>query len=196
MRSVDGGRSWRFVFGDATSDGNVPRILLDNNGTIWFIANWVPSGVVFHSTNGGLTWRNRTPDGSQGPRGLLWDDVSVTPDGRVWLVATQGSMPDDLPDPRGESGVVVSSDSGETWQRVSPLGPSIAFRFLPAGDTLYAVSQEAGNQLGVFRLRLGRSHWDEIVVSPGIAGGLSATLDDEGRLVVGTAGTGVWRMEW
>jgi hypothetical protein len=66
------------------------------------------------------------------------------------------------------------------------------------GDTLYIVTdrQFDGAQLGVFRLRPGRSRWDEVVVPSGIAAGLSATVDDEGRLLVGTAGAGVWRMEW
>jgi hypothetical protein len=64
---------------------------------------------------------------------------------------------------------------------------------------LYVVSQQGlqgGDQLRVFRLRRPFRRWNEISVLPGIAGGLSATLDDEGRLLVGTAGTGVWRMEW
>jgi hypothetical protein len=63
---------------------------------------------------------------------------------------------------------------------------------------LYVISRLDGypGELDVFRLRPGSIQWDAIRVRPGIAGGLSATLDDEGRLLVGTAGTGVWRMEW
>ena len=157
---------------------------MDSSANVWLVRNstaptfsGIPCASVYHSTDGGLTWRKSSPCS-----GTPMSDVYVAPDGRLWVA--------------GGGVVRFSLDRGDSWGEISLKSDGVVHRILPAGDTLYAVSQEAGNQLGVFRLRLGRSRWDEITVSPGIAGGLSATLDDEGRLLVGTAGTGVWRMEW
>ena len=190
MQSTDGATTWRIrsILSDTTAvawDGYIPSISVDSSANVWLVRNSTaptiggpPCAFVYHSTDGGLTWRKSSPCA-----GTPLSDVYVAPDGRLWLA--------------GGSAVRVSLDRGDTWE-LSLKSDGVVHRILPAGDTLYAVSQQGrdGGQLRVFRLRPLGSHWDEITVSPGIAGGLTATLDDEGRLLVGTAGTGVWRMEW
>lgn len=198
MKSTDGGTTWRFVLGDTTSTwaGYVPSIFVESGANIWLARNYtgpstsfVPGGTVYHSTDGGLSWRSMVPFSSH--QSLL-SDVYAAPDGRLWLLLTIG--------------VMFSADGGETWvgslssvtmgRPVGGLGHTT--QIIPAGDTLYVISRLDGypGELDVFRLRPGSMQWDAIRVRPGITGGLSATLDDEGRLLVGTAGTGVWRMEW
>jgi hypothetical protein len=200
MRSTDAAHSWRAVFGDTTVENDVPRISIDQNGIVWVAANWVTACCVFHSADGGLTWDGRTPSGSLRYGGSWWSDVSVTEDGRLWMVAAAILRPDDPRLPEGTNTVAVSRDSGATYDlaRMSHRGALLAIhlRFFSAADTLYTIAQQAGNALGVYRLRPGHTTLDEISASPGVAGGLSATLDAGGRLLVGTAGTGVWRMEW
>jgi hypothetical protein len=189
MQSADGGKSWSSWIGVY----GVVRIFWENRNDVWLansfsrnLGDTVREGYVYHSIDAGRFLWSRAPESGVGFASPM--DVLVTPDGRVWLAG---------------AGVAVSKDRGNTWElSLNPrLGGELVgliTSILPAGDTLYVVSQQgaAGARLGVFRLRPGRSRWDAIVVPQGTASGLSATLDDEGRLLVGTAGTGVWRMEW
>lgn len=48
------------------------------------------------------------------------------------------------------------------------------------------------NRLRLYRLPGGEGEWEAIDVPSDVRGGRSATLDSRGRLVVGTAGSGVW----
>jgi photosystem II stability/assembly factor-like uncharacterized protein len=207
IQSPDGGESWRFSFGDTVSHGDIPSIWLESNGTVWFVANLADdTRSLFYSTDGGATWHGATVYGTdRGDRPLILNDGFVSGNGRLWLAGTQARMPTDPPHP---TIVVASTDTGETLEHAllsqrtlaqagpKRMGASGALAFIAARDTLYAVSQQAGNVLAVFRLRPGKTMWDVIDVEPGIAGGLSAALDAQGRLLIGTAGAGVWRMEW
>ncbi len=171
---------------------HVHKIFWEDSHDAWLVTNfpygdWTSSpnpdirGYLYHTIDAGrILWR-KIPESRpifQDPR-----DVHLTSDGRLWVAG---------------AGVLVSDDRGDNWE--ISLHPSagdrtgIVNQMLNHGDTLYIVTDRQGDgaQLGVFRLRPGRSRWDAIVVPQGIAGGLSATLDDEGRLLVGTAGTGVW----
>ena len=178
MQSADGGRSWS----SWVEIWGVFKIFWEDHQNAWLVTS---SGYLYHTIDAGrILWR-KIPES----RPIFTDprDVHLTSDGRLWVAGP---------------GVLVSDDRGDNWE--ISLHPSagdqagIVNQMLNHGDTLYIVTDRQGDgaQLGVFRLRPGRSRWDEVVVPSGIAAGLSATVDDEGRLLVGTAGAGVWRMEW
>jgi hypothetical protein len=203
MLSGDGGETWHFVFGNAASEGTIPSIRADASRTIWLVANYLQTGSLFHTADRGNKWYGRWVDGTEPHYGgdfnyVHLDDVAVTEGGRIWLAITFGNW-----NTPSYAAVGVSRDTGKTVERASASGPAgmvgsvvTPMTFAIAADTLYAVGQQEGNQLAVYRLRPGRTSWDAITVPPGPAGGVSAAFDDQGRLLVGTAGTGVWRIEW
>jgi len=73
---------------------------------------------------------------------------------------------------------MVSEDAGETWQR------SLRADYM-------AISAQI--RLGGDLLRAGS--WETTDVPSEVRGGRSASVDSRGRLVVGTAGSGVWVWE-
>jgi hypothetical protein len=91
-----------------------------------------------------------------------------------------------------------SDDGGETWEySVTEGGLVRALAFL--GNRLYAASMAVtapGDRRPITRLRLHAtsdgSQWDSLVLPEGIRGGLSMMVDSLGRLLIGTAGSGVW----
>lgn len=185
MQSSDGGRSWPSFNPEMWG---IVRIFWQNEAEVWLVTNFTQDladppgtrfGYLLHTIDGGKTWR-QIPE--SWPAFANPRDMYAAPEGRVWLAG---------------AGVAVSRDEGNTWD-LSLKSVGLVNRIVTFADTLLVVSQrgEGDGQLGIFRLRPGQTKWDVLQVPLWIAGGLSAALDDHGRLLVGTAGTGVWRMEW
>ncbi|MFQ5702618.1 MAG: WD40/YVTN/BNR-like repeat-containing protein [Gemmatimonadales bacterium] len=191
LRSDDAGLTWDFVLGDLKDlGGDAPSIVAsaDVAGQV-FAAVGSPLGtfLVYRSTDGGDTWDFVIPF----PRAeipiysLALDPLRQT----LWA---------------GMDGLVArSDDKGETWQVeevnvgiVSALvllrGDLLAVELVPDLDKGCGKGQFNG-LLALHRLQGGAEEWDEIAVPPGICGALSATVDSLARLVIGTAGSGVWR---
>lgn len=184
MRSGDAGRTWERVFGDIAPANEIAGITVRDDGVIWAAASIRPAAVRFigllYSADQGDSWGELYYGGET-------RQIYAAPDGRVWLARIDG--------------VMVYSDRDQSWNLhlspttvEHPVGEAVTV--LPAADTLYAVTNLVDyGEVGVFRLRPHRSEWDVIRVPLEIRRALSAAIDNQGRLLVGTATTGVWRME-
>jgi hypothetical protein len=185
FRSQDGGRTWQRVFGDTASNGDVSSISASVDGAIWGVALVTQPFAQFHglvhSKDQGSHWLVVRSRGRP-------HDIHAAPDGRVWMAR--------------DDGVRFYSERDETWDGVlssttveHPVGAGVTV--LGDGDTVYAVTRiEGSGEVGVFRVLPGRARWDVIRVPLDVTDALCATVDEHGRLLIGTAGAGVWRMEW
>lgn len=185
LRSQDAGRTWQHVFGDTALNSDVSSLSARADGAIWasaLVRNAFSEfyGLVY-SEDQGNDWLVVRSAGR--PR-----DIYAAPDGRVWMAR--------------DDGVRFYSERDETWGGIlssttveHPVGAGVTV--LGDGDTVYAVTLlEESGEVGVFRVLPGRTRWEVIRVPLDVAGALSATVDERGRLLIGTAGAGVWRAEW
>ncbi len=198
LRSEDGGKTWQYVLGAKGFAGQgVQSILVSpaRDGMVWAsIINSFGESAVHRSGDWGDTWERFVPF----PRvelpiyGLALDPRNTS---RLWAGL--------------DAGVIGSEDAGETWA-VSLVAD---YTTIPAliwlGEELIAIgmyrnfdTNEAGdpigeeiNRLRLYRLPGGVGKWEKIDVPSDVRGGRSATIDARGRLVVGTAGSGVWVWE-
>ena len=191
IRSTDGGEAWEFVSGTLDMfGGRVTGIAFDPADSKRMVAsanNAFGGGVVFTSDDAGSTWRWIEPIPNAE---LRFSDIFIDPRvrDRIWM-AVQGR-------------VLRSDDYGDTWQgslRADGVARLIC-QILFDGSTLYAVGTEFPvpdepqnfEDLVVFRLRDGEDEWKKFVGPDEAQGALSGTLDSEGRVIVGTTGSGVW----
>ena len=194
LRSDDAGLTWDFVLGDLKDlGGDAPSIVAsaDVAGQV-FAAVGSPLGtsLVYRSTDGGDTWDFVIPF----PRNEISIFTLVLGPGGQTLWASMGGL------------IARSDDRADSWQiSLTGIGNAklvFAGADLMAPQFLLDISNDScGDTNGEFnhgslalhRLRGGAEEWDEIPVPPGICGALSSTVDSQGRLVIGTAGSGVWR---
>jgi photosystem II stability/assembly factor-like uncharacterized protein len=190
LRSDDGGQSWTYVLFDETSTGQgVHSILISprHDGMMW----------ASLQTPLGVSWIHRSPDWGDSWQGSLpfprleaaFYSLMVDPEVPTTLWAGM------------DGGVIRSDDEGETWA-VSLSEDASVTDLLSANGDMLAVANHiefpdslgpVTEQLRLYRRSKGTQTWASIQVAPEIGGSLSATLDAQGRLVVGTRGTGVWR---
>lgn len=187
LKSEDGGRNWRFVWGGKDQFGGgigTIGVSQQGDGRVWAGGQTAfDAAVLVRSADHGDTWTDALPLGAQSS--LLEVVVGdLERPGHVWAAF-------------GGAGVWRSDDGGTNWERSLDVNVYVhALVFL--GGALYAVSRELmqlpddqlGEKLRVFRFRSG---WDELIV-PAAHGGLSAIVDRNGHLVVGTSASGVWRL--
>jgi len=185
LRSEDYGATWEFVFGSADSrGGGIGSITVSaaGAGRVWAGGQTAfEAGVVLLSENGGSAWDVVL---ARGPVNVvLSDPVSGS---RVWAGI-------------GGGGVDRSDDAGRTW-RNSLAAKVWVHELVFLDDLLYAVGRETSfvegqgfrEPLRLFRLDSPDGGWQE-VATPELPAGLSATVDQNGYLVIGTNGGGVWR---
>lgn len=198
LRSEDGGRTWRYVLGEQGFLGQgVWSIAVSpaRDGTVW--ASVIGSfgvSTVARSRDWGDSWEGFAPwPGVERPiYGLAVDARNAS---RLWAGL--------------DGGAILSEDAGETW-RASLVAdyttiPALVWldgNLLAIGMYRNFDTNEAGdpigeeiNRLRLYRLRGGAGAWEEMDVPSDVGGGRSATIDSRGRLVVGTAGSGVWVWE-
>lgn len=185
LRSDDGGRHWWLSWGNEGCWGpGVNSIKVSSDGGVWVAGeSALFSAYVMYSANGGESWEAYfpTPTQDNAVYSLVLDPYT---EDRLWA-GVQG-------------GVMRSDDGGETWEySVTEGGLVRALAFL--GNRLYAASIAVtgpGDRRPITRLRLHAtsdgSQWDSLVLPEGIRGGLSMMVDSLGRLLIGTAGSGVW----
>lgn len=190
LRSDDGGASWTFVFGSEDSWGQgIHSISVgpDGTGQVW-AGGQSALGVapIFRSEDHGTTWEVGFPANRSefAVRSVLGDPS--TP-GRVWAGLT-GSV-------EGAS-VIRSDDGGSSWTPSLSAGIPVYDLVVHTG-IVYAVGRDftdTGNdRLAVFRHE-GHDTWVQISTPSSARGGLAATVTEVGELIVGTAGSGVWRV--
>ena len=144
FRSLDGGKTWKKVLGDANV-GAVDVVIDPSNPQVIYAGLWNtrrppwftyaptngPGGGIFKSTDGGNTWKrlsNGLPTGVIGRTGIA---VAPTNPNRVYAVVdclTPEAAPGHEP-PQGApagagaapgtGGVFRSDDAGETWTKLS-----------------------------------------------------------------------------
>ncbi len=195
LRSDDAGLTWDFVLGDPKENGGADATSIvasaDVDGQI-FAAVGSPLGtfLVYRSTDGGDTWDFVIPF----PRNEISIFTLVLGPGGQTLWASMGGL------------IARSDDGADSWQiSLTGIGNAklvFAGADLMAPQFLLDISNDScGDTNGEFnhgslalhRLRGGAEVWDEIPVPPDVCGALASTVDSQGRLVIGTAGSGVWR---
>jgi len=187
LRSEDNGATWEFVFGSADDRGaGIGSITVSSagDGQVWAGGeSALGAGVVLRSENGGETWEVVFPVGAA-VNVILSDPVSAS---RVWAGI-------------GGGGVRRSDDAGRNWRK-SLAAEVWVYELVFLDDLLYAVGRETSfvegqgfrERLRLFRLESPDGGWQE-VGTPELPGGLSAVVDQNGYLVIGTDGGGVWRL--
>jgi len=193
LRSDDGGRSWRYVFGDwDLSGGGISGIVVSptRDGHVFAGAtSALFTGVVFRSSDWGASWAPIHPiSNSENSITALAVDP-MRPSGL--LIGVFG-------------GVMQSDDFGDTWQAVLKESGFLVTSLLTRGTALYAVGgtiQESPLSvppLTLYRSTDGGSTWSVITTAPNPGGSDVATMDSQGRLLIGTTARsrgGVWRLE-
>ena len=190
LRSDDEGRTWNFLYGGFDWNGlGIKSIAVSPTGTGAVWASGLSSlgvGPVFRSLDFGNTWDVLFPAGHSE---IPINAVLIDPDKaeRIWIGAGG----------RIDGGAVLwSDDQGDTWTP-SLREPVQVWALLATSDAMYAIAREFGEPpaeewLRVYRRKNNGTTWDPIP-TPAVHGGISATVDLGGNLVVGTAGSGVWR---
>jgi hypothetical protein len=159
-RSTDGGATWAPIGSGLPDSTNctLPLVI----GALDYLVGCGGYGGgavgIYRTTNGGTSWAEASKSGG-GSRPLVASDASIywaspngsltrsTDHGQTWQdVAGAGSVnstsPTELPDGRlaalGQNAVVVSADSGKTWQKVTKNLP-----YNDARGVLYSKYQKA-----------------------------------------------------
>jgi photosystem II stability/assembly factor-like uncharacterized protein len=189
LRSDDGGATWRFVFNTADASGpGIHSVAVEHGGASVWAGGGSALGVgrIIHSSDTGETWRVLFPaQFAEFPvRAVLVDPLNPN---RIWA-GMWGTA-------NGAS-VIWSEDQGETW--VPSLTEPVLISDLVEGpNSLYAIGGRTepadGFPAGLYVYRYNGGRWTRLPTPPEIAWGLSAIVTSDGYLVVGTAGSGVWR---
>jgi photosystem II stability/assembly factor-like uncharacterized protein len=117
FRSTDGGRTWRRLKPGLDKRGlSVDSIVIDpRNSKIVYVGVWPvgrdQEGGVFKTEDGGEHWKLL-----DGTRKMSVRSFAIAPSNSNFLIA--GSANDDL----NLNGVFRSTDAGQTWERISPIG--------------------------------------------------------------------------
>ncbi|GIW51493.1 MAG: hypothetical protein KatS3mg081_0848 [Gemmatimonadales bacterium] len=198
LRSDSGGSVWSFVLGSADWWGpGVTSIVVSPRraGRVWAggtAAVFLP--YVLRSDDFGETWQQFF--------------ISRNVENAVFALSVDPWNPDVLWAGLW-GGVARSDDGGRTWafslllpDPEFPLPSSLVAGLSVARGVLYAASVEhvkhpdgrIGTRLGLYAARDGGMRWDTLPVPPGVQGAHSMITDSQGRLLIGTAGSGVWRV--
>jgi photosystem II stability/assembly factor-like uncharacterized protein len=189
LRSTDGGRTWRYVFGDEYNwGGGIKSIVVspDRSGRVWAAGTTAFfAAAVFRSDDWGDTWRVYWPTQNADDMALVLV-VNPSNPNQLWAGVA--------------GGVKRSDDAGETWQMVL-ITPRIGVvgGLTLVGDTLYAASVEweefdsPVTMLGLYRSLDQGASWDTLSVPEGALGATDLVVDRHGGLLIPTH-SGVWRV--
>lgn len=135
LKSTDGGTSWKNIY---LASAPILKIAIDsaNSNLIYGITN---SGTVLKSTNGGANFENITKKVNQSVvsfGGTQFNKLATNPSHSHWVYLA------------GKGGIILSKNSGETWQKISTLNnpekfPIDALAINPknADDLIYGAAQ-------------------------------------------------------
>jgi photosystem II stability/assembly factor-like uncharacterized protein len=203
LRSEDGGRSWEYVWGDSRGGGagvNALAVSPTGDGQVW--AGGEASifyAIVFRSEDGGNSWEVISPN----PR----EEERVYEENAIHSLVVDPHDSNQLFAGMKFGYVIRSTDGGRTWHQVFQTpGKGFVWNMKYIDGELFATAEEnfrppdSGQghpltDLGLYRTRDGGETWDVIPVPPGIAGGNSLSGHAGGAVLVGTRGTGVWRLD-
>lgn len=153
-RTEDGGESWTGAAATATA----LRALGDaGDGELWAAGD---GGLVLSSTNGGVSWTDRSGPRRAGDAPSDFTDLDFAPDGGGWLVGTGGAA-------RAHRGSALPPEHRWTNGRAGEL----------VLQGVHAVSRDEAWVAGYFtftnhgvvlRTRDGGRHWRVVAESPGI----------------------------
>jgi hypothetical protein len=197
LRSEDAGETWSYVRGSKGLAGQGVSVLVSpaGDGTVWAaVIGAFGTSSVDRSRDWGDNWESFAPfpGVEQAIYGLAVDPRNTS---KLWAGL--------------DAGAIASEDAGETWQASLVADYTSIPALIWLGEDLIAIgmyrnfdTNEAGdpigdeiNRLRLYRLPGGAGQWERIDVPSDVRGGRSATIDSRGRLVVGTAGSGVWLWE-
>jgi photosystem II stability/assembly factor-like uncharacterized protein len=206
-RSHDGGRSWEFVFGTERDrgGGHYDSIIIspERDGTVWAAGETsIFTSQLLRSRDWGNTWE------------VIWvnpryDEPGVYEDNGILSLAIDPGSPNRLFAGLKLGYVLRSDDGGTTWTHSLRAAHRDAFVYglQFVGSTLYAATTENFQaqpedqsqpitELGLYRSHDGGESWDTLAVPSIVRGGAhSLAADSEGRLLIGTRESGVWRFE-
>jgi photosystem II stability/assembly factor-like uncharacterized protein len=194
LRSDDGGRTWLYVWlGEGSAGGGVNMIAQSPAapGRVWAGGETaLLTGFVLRSEDFGTTWS--------------WSDPTPRYDNIVWAV---------LPDPGTPQrvfigvigGVMRSQDGGASWASSLARLPGQVHALVEDQGIIYALANEnlrpppsgtgaADTDLGLYRTTDAGATWDTLPVPTGVRGAWAGSVDGRGRLLIGTGGSGVWRV--
>jgi len=195
LRSDDGARTWSYVWLEGGSGGGCGVNMIAQSpaapGRVWAVGETaLLSGFVLRSEDFGTTWS--------------WSDPTPRRDNIVWAV---------LPDPSTAQrvfigvigGVMRSLDGGASWASSLAGLPGQVHGLVEREGTVYALSNEnlrpppsgtgpADTDLGLYRTTDAGATWDTLPVPTGVRGAWAGSVDGRGRLLIGTGGSGVWRV--
>ncbi len=173
-RSTNGGLDWTPVF-DAATTQSIGAIAIDpkdksdvwvGTGEPWPRNDVIPGDGIYHSTDGGKTWRHLGLDGTSQIARVLIDPH----DSKRVLVAALGDPFRD----NADRGVFRTVDGGRTWMKSLFLGPGVG-----ACDLAMDPKNPAVVYAGMWRFR--RSAW-----------GMTSGGDDDG-IYKSTNGGATWK---
>lgn len=194
LRSDDGGGTWSYVWLEQDMSGGGVYAIAQSPaapGRVWAGGeSALFTGFVLRSEDFGRTWS--------------WSDPTPLYDNIVWAV---------LPDPSTPQrvfigvfgGVMRSLDGGASWASSLAWLPGQVHGLVESRGIVYALANEnlrpplsgtgpADSDLGLYRTTDGGATWDWLPVPTGVRGAWAGAADSRGRLVIGTGGSGVWRV--
>ena len=167
LRTADGGKTWEEIKSEAASWSLSSVYFRDlNNG--WAMGF---SGQLLRSKDGGSKWEALTacgppPAGAKpgecGPMKAWLTSIAFDRSNRAWITA--------------DDQFLLSEDGGEKWKSIDYEGELYMRRFLPVGDSLWAVGQ-----LGV--LKQSGAEWkpiENLVVGSAAIMNLTSPVKKEG----------------
>ena len=182
LRSPDGGGTWEFAFGGPTSSAlGVLGIAISprRDGNLW-AGGESPffTGYVRHSSDWGDSWQHV--------------EVNVA---AITVLAIDPDAPEVLW--AGAPGGIMSSlDNGETWEvrlRGLIVGGIV---FIDSGAYVFGTELpevRIDGHLMAFQSLDRGEHWEPLPVPADVQGAIAVSVDQLGRVLVGTSGSGVWR---
>src|SRR5690625_3329185 len=186
FRSEDAGRTWELVLGDEASTGGVwlrsVAISPHEEGHLWVAGHTgFLQAILYRSEDHGNSWThvNPTPD-RENAVFMVAEDPDIPE--RVWAGT--------------EEGVLRSEDAGETWSYVlKHKDASLVQSLLFADGHMFATSHRHGEDPILFQSKNAGETWVRVPVPDSLNGLRSMAIDPEGNLIVGTTGSGVWRVD-
>ena len=194
LRSEDGGRHWSFVYGaeDWWGPGiGAMTVAPGGNGRVWaggMTAIFLPTVIRMDA----------------------WGDtvqqlfISPNNENSVYSLALDPRNPDRLLAGM-MGGVLYSDDDAETWNLSLVVDDLHGWVWTLAvqGNSVYAATMEdfstAGDplttRLGLYVTGDSGESWEAVPVPEGVAGAQSLLVHSDGRLLIGTAGSGLWSVE-
>lgn len=171
LRTTDGGGTWRVVTPsvDRSKSLGVLEDFIDANQA------WVAFGqraetkvlaLVFHTTDGGQTWRQTEIPLASDDRALCWGALTFTDERHGWLIAvnSQHNSPAEL---------YATTDGGAAWSQIAstddahlPCGGRISFRDPTTGWMVGNLGGNGSSPSILYRTQDGGRTWREQDLKP------------------------------